>query len=39
MRVLKKDLTGIKHEYEAANNRQAEVTEETEKLSRALKTA
>lgn len=27
MRVLKKDLTGIKHEYDAANNRQAEVTE------------
>lgn len=39
MRILKKDLTAIKHEYEAANNRQAEVTEETEKLSRALKTA
>ena len=27
MRILKKDLTAIKHEYEAANNRQAEVTE------------
>ena len=27
MRVLKKDITSIKHEYEAANNRQAEVTE------------
>jgi uncharacterized membrane protein len=27
MRVLKKDLTTIKNEYEAANNRQAEVTE------------
>ena len=39
MRILKKDLATIRNEYEAANNRQAEVTEETEKLSRALKTA
>ena len=39
MRILKKDLATIRNQYEAANNRQAEVTEETEKLSRALKTA
>lgn len=39
MRILKKDLTTIRNQYEAANNRQAEVTQETEKLSRALKTA
>ncbi len=38
-RVLKKELNNVKHEYESANMRQSEVSESTEKLSRALKSA
>lgn len=39
MRVLKKELNSVKHEYEAANLKQAKTSENTEKLSRALKAA
>ena len=39
MRVLKKELNSVKHEYEAANLKQAETSDNTEKLSRALKAA
>ncbi len=39
MKILKKELSTIKQEHEFANNRQAEVTEITEKLLRAFKKA